>query len=254
MQFQQTFQAVVTVDNATVQIVQIGSGKTAAIQWNQRTQIRWQYRQHIHNHPFQFHTGTMEGFQHFQAFGNFFNFGVRTGRFQLLTQDLDLAGNIQGAQQFADTFRTHFGIKVVAVFVQLIVVIVFSQQLTALQRSHAGIGYHECFKVQYAFDITQRHVQYHTQAGRQGFQEPDVGNRRSQFDMAHAFAAHFGQGNFYATFFTGYAFKFQAFVLTAQTFIVFDRTKDFGAEQTVALRFERTVVDGFRFFNFAIRP
>ena len=169
MQFQQTFQTVVTVDNAAVQIVQIGSGKTTSIQWNQRTQIRRQYRQHVHNHPFQLHTGTMEGFQHFQTLGNFFDFGIRTGRFQLLTQNFDLAGNIQGAQQFTNTFCTHFGIKVVAVFVQFVVVIVFSQQLAALQRSHAGIGYHECFKVQYAFDITQRHVQYHTQAGRQGF-------------------------------------------------------------------------------------
>ena len=254
MQFQQTFQTVVTVDNATVQIVQIGSGKTTAIQWNQRTQIRRQYRQHIHNHPFQLHTGTVEGFQYFQTFGNFFDFGVRTGRFQLLTQDFDFAGNIQGTQQFADTFCTHFGIEVVAVFVQFVVVIVFSQQLTTLQRSHAGIGYHKCFKVQYAFDIAQSHVQYHTQAGRQGFQEPNMCNWCSQFNVAHAFAAHFGQGHFYATFFTSYAFKFQAFVFTAQTFIVFDRAKDFGAEQTVSLRFERTVVDGFRFFNFAIRP
>ena len=254
MQFQQTFQTVVTVNNAAVQIVQIGSGKTTTIQWNQRTQIRRQYRQHIHNHPFQFHTGTVEGFQHFQTFGDFFNFGIRTGRLQLLTQDFDFAGNVQGTQQFADTFCTHFGIEVVAVFVQFVVVIVFSQQLTTLQRSHTGIGYHKCFKVQYAFDIAQSHVQYHTQAGRQGFQEPNVGNRCSQFNVAHAFAAHFGQGHFYATFFTGYAFKFQAFVFTAQTFIVFDRAKDFGAEQTVALRFERTVVDGFRFFNFAIRP
>ena len=63
-----------------------------------------------------------------------------------------------------------------------------------------------------------------------------------------------GQRYFHAAFFTGYTFKFQAFIFSAQAFVVFDRTKDFGAEQTVTLRLERTIVDGFRLFNFAVRP
>ena len=196
----------------------------------------------------------MEGFQYFQAFGDFFNFGIRTGRLKLLAQDFDFACYIQGAQQFADTFRTHFGIEIVAVFVQFVVVVIFSQQLTALQRSHAGVGHNKCFKVQYAFNVAQSHVQHHTQTRRQGFQEPNVCNRCGQFDMTHAFAAYFGQSHFHATFFTGYTFKFQAFIFSAQAFVVFDWTKDFGAEQTVTLRFERTIVDGFRLFNFAVRP
>ena len=72
--------------------------------------------------------------------------------------------------------------------------------------------------------------------------------------MAHAFAAHFGQGYFHAAFFTGYAFEFQTFVFSAQTFVVFNRSEDFGAEQAVTLGFESAVVDGFRLFHFSIRP
>src|SRR3546814_13161392 len=46
----------------------------------------------------------------------------------------------------------------------------------------------------------------------------------------------------------------QALVLTAQALVILDLAKDLGAEQAVTLRFERTVVDGFRLFNFTERP
>jgi len=43
-------------------------------------------------------------------------------------------------------------------------------------------------------------------------------------------------------------------VLAAQAFVVFDRAKDLGTEQTVALWFESTVINRFRLFYFAERP
>ena len=253
-QFQQTFQTVVTVNHTTVQIVQVRSGKTATIQRYQWTQIRWQYWQHIHDHPLKFHTWALEGFQYFQTFCNFFDFGVRASWFQLLTQYLNFVFDVEGTQQFAHAFCTHFRFEFFAVFVQVFVIVFFGQQLTALQRSQTRIGYHKSFKVQNAFDVTQSHVQNHAQTRWQWFQEPDVRYRWSQFDVPHALTTHFRQCHFHATFFAGHAFEFQTLVFTAQTFIVFDWAKNFGTEQTIAFRFERTVVDGFRFFNFAIRP
>ena len=81
-----------------------------------------------------------------------------------------------------------------------------------------------------------------------------MGNGRSQLDMSHALAAHFGKGNFHTAFFAGYAFKFQTLIFAAQAFVVFYRAEDFGTEQAVALRLEGTVVDGFRLLHFAVRP
>ena len=254
VQFQQAFQAVVTVDDAAVQVVQIGSGETAAVQRYQRTQIRRQYRQHVHNHPLEFHAAALEGFQYFQTLGDFFDFGVRTGRFEFLVQNLDFGRYIQIAQQLTDAFGTHFGVEIIAVLFKLVVVVFFGQQLAALQRRHAGIGDHKGFEIQYTLNVAQGHVQYHTQAGRKRFQKPDVCNRSGQFDVAHALAANLGKGNFHAAFFTSNAFEFQAFVFTAQTFVVFNRAEDFRAEQAVALWLEGTVVDGFRLFHFAVRP
>ena len=81
-----------------------------------------------------------------------------------------------------------------------------------------------------------------------------MGNGRGQLDMAHALAAYFGKGNFHTAFLTGYAFKLQSLIFAAQAFVVFYWAKDFGAEQTIALRLKGTVVDGFRLLDFAVRP
>ena len=78
--------------------------------------------------------------------------------------------------------------------------------------------------------------------------------RRCQFDMAHALAAHFGQRHFNAAFFADNAAVLQALVFTAKAFVIFERTENLGAEQAIAFRLERTIVDGFRLFDFAVRP
>ena len=75
-----------------------------------------------------------------------------------------------------------------------------------------------------------------------------------QLDMAHALTTHLGQGDFNATLFTDYATMLQTLVLTAQAFVVLDRTKDSRTKQTITLRLERAVVNGLRLFHFAKRP
>ncbi|MNR31604.1 hypothetical protein D3C85_1491250 [compost metagenome] len=46
----------------------------------------------------------------------------------------------------------------------------------------------------------------------------------------------------------------QALVLAAQALVVLDRAKDLGAEQAIAFRLERPVVDRFRLLHFTVRP
>ena len=67
LQFEKTLQAVVAVDDAAIEIVQVGRRKAAAVQRHQRTQIRRQHRQDFENHPFGLDTGTLEAFQNFEA-------------------------------------------------------------------------------------------------------------------------------------------------------------------------------------------
>ena len=71
-----------------------------------------------------------------------------------------------------------------------------------------------------------------------------------QLDMAHAFTSYLGQGDFDATFFADYAAVLEALVLAAQALVVFYRAEDAGAEQTVALGLEGSIVNGFWLFHF----
>ena len=72
--------------------------------------------------------------------------------------------------------------------------------------------------------------------------------------MAHALAAHLGQRHFHAALLADHAAMLEALVLAAQALVVLDRAENLGAEQTVALRLEGAVVDGFRLFDFAVGP
>ena len=53
--------------------------------------------------------------------------------------------------------------------------------------------------------------------------------------MAHAFAAHLGQGYLDAALLTDDTAVLHALVLAAKAFIVLDRTKNPGTEQPIAL-------------------
>src|SRR3546814_5498119 len=57
---------------------------------------------------------------------------------------------------------------------------------------------------------------------------------------------------FDTAFFADDATVLQALVLSAKAFVVFDRAKNLGAEQTIALGLEGTVVNGFRLAKLAI--
>ena len=161
---------------------------------------------------------------------------------------------IHALQQGLDSFRTHLRVEFVTELFQRVQILLFSQDLLTFQVGHTAFDNHIRFEVQYAFDIAQRHIEQQTDTGRQRFQEPDMRGRRRQLDVAHTLTAYFGLGHFNAALLTDHTTVFQALVLTAQALVVFYRPKDTGAEKAVTLRFERTVVDGFRLLNFTERP
>ncbi len=146
------------------------------------------------------------------------------------------------------------GERVFAVFVLRFEHFVFGQQLEFFQRREAGFGDDVAFEIQDALKLLQLHVEQQADARWQRFQEPDMRNRRSQFDMAHPLAADLGHGDFDAALLADDALVLHALVLAAQAFVILYRTEDAGTEQAVTLRLERTVVDGFRLLDFAEGP
>ena len=167
LELKQTLQAIVTVDDATVQIVEVGCGETAAIQRNQRTKIRRQHRQNFQHHPFGLNTRTLEAFEHLQALGELLDLSVRGRVFKFLAQRFDFVIDINGAKHFTNGFGAHHCLEVRTVLFNLFKVFVFGKQLTAFQIGHARINHAVGFEIQHPFDVTQRDIQNHTHAGRQ---------------------------------------------------------------------------------------
>ncbi len=89
---------------------------------------------------------------------------------------------------------------------------------------------------------------------RQSFEEPDVRTRAGQIDMAQTLAAHFRLSNFDTALVADHAAVLHAFVFSAETFPISDRAKNARAEKSIALGFERAVVDRFWLGHLTMRP
>ena len=69
VQVHQLLQPVVAVDDAAIEIVQIGGREAAAIQRHQRTQLRRNDRDHVEDHPLRLVAALAEGLDNLQALG-----------------------------------------------------------------------------------------------------------------------------------------------------------------------------------------
>ncbi len=69
MQLDQLLEAVVAVDYAAIQVVEIGGGEPAAIQRDQWTQFRRNDRDHVQDHPLRLVAGLAEALDDAQALG-----------------------------------------------------------------------------------------------------------------------------------------------------------------------------------------
>ena len=253
-QIEQALQTVVTVDHAAIQIVQIRGREAAAIQRYQRTQVRRQNRQNGQHHPLRQVAGVLEGFHQLQALGQLLDLGLGVGLRNLFTQAADLVIQVDGVQQLANGLGAHARVEVVTKLFEGFEVLLVVQQLTLLEGGHARVDHDVALEIEHALDVTQGHVHQQADTGRQRLEEPDVGDRRGQFDVRHALTTNLGQGHFDAALLADHTAVLEALVLAAQALVVLDRAKDLGAEQAIALWLEGTVVDGFRLFNFTERP
>ncbi len=77
-------------------------------------------------------------------------------------------------------------------------------------------------------------------------------HRSGKGDMGHTLTAHLGLYDLNAALLAHNAPVFHALVLTAQAFIILYRTENLGAEEALALRLERTVVDCLRLFHLSV--
>src|ERR1700683_1903690 len=248
-------QPIIAVDDAAIQVVQVGSGEAAAIQRHHGAQLGRQNRDYIENHPLGLVAALAKRFEDLEALGELdalLKAGIDLHFFaQLFAKLLD----VDAAQELLAGFGAHASVEFAGEFALQLAELFFLQNFLLLDaRDFSWIDDHESLAVKNVFEVAHGEVEKIADAAGQALEEPDVRAGRSQLDMAEALTADFAQSDFYAALIANDSAVLHALVFAAQTLPVGDRAKDLGAEEAVALRLEGTVVDGFRLGYFAMRP
>ena len=128
------------------------------------------------------------------------------------------------------------------------------EQLVLLELGIARLDDDVGLEVEDAFEVAKRDVEQMPDPARQPLEEPDVADGGGQRDMAQPLAPDLRLGDLDAALVADHAAMLHALVLAAEALPVGDRAEDLGAEQAVAFRLERPVVDGLRLGDLAVRP
>ncbi len=255
VQLHQLLQAIVAIDDATIEIIQIRCGEAAAIQRHERTQLRRQDRKNIQNHPLGLVAALAERFENLQALGvldALLQAGIGLHLFAHLFGKLF---DLDALQEFLDGFRAHLRAELSGEILLEFAIFFLGEHLAFLDaRNIARVDDHVTFKIENALEVAHGNVQQVADARRQTLEEPHMRAGRRQLDVAEAFAAYFAQRDFHAALVADDSAVLHALVFAAEAFPVGDGAKNFGAEQAVAFRFEGTVVDGLRLGHFAVGP
>jgi hypothetical protein len=111
VQVHQLLQPVVAVDDAAIEIVQIGGGEAAAIQRHERAQLRRNDREHVENHPLRLVAGLAEGLDDLEALGVLELLLERGLGLHALAQLDGELFDFDALEQFLDGFGAHHGLE-----------------------------------------------------------------------------------------------------------------------------------------------
>src|SRR5688572_29398882 len=254
VQLEEAPQAVVAVDDAAVQVVEVAGREAAAGERHQRAQVGRQHRQHGQHHPLRVVAGLDERLEQLQPLGEPLDLGLGGRALDLAADLADLGREVDGLQQLEDRLGAHARVELVAVLLDRLEVHLVRQELAALERRHARVDDHEGLEVEHALEVPERHVDHQADARGQRLQEPDVRDRARELDVPHALAPDLRLRHLDAALLAHDAAVLQALVLAAQALVVLHRPEDLRAEQAVPLRLERAVVDRLGLAHLAVRP
>ena len=255
LQLHQVAETIVPVNDTAIEIVQVGSRKAATFQRNQRTKIGRNDRKNRHDHPLGTRIRVEESAGELEALGQLLAVLLRTSRFHGLFKLNDKLFKVGLAQEITNRLGTHSGAEgFVTVIFLGVTEFIFSEELASLKRSLTGLGHKVVLIVNNTLKLTRGHVEDKTDTGRHTLVEPNVGDRNSKVNVAHALTTNPREGHLNTTTVTDGALVFDALVFSAGTFPVAGWSEDPLAEEPAFFRLECPVVDGFRIENLAIGP
>ena len=270
LDFYQFLQTVVANDDPTIQVVQIRCSEPASIQGNQRTQIRRNDRNHLHDHPFRtvFHPllRIAESLHHVQTLQSLLLALLGSLLVRLVAQLVRQGIQINLFQQVVKGFPSHLGDELVGIIViqQLVfygkavhngIILFIGKELELFNpvlRLDARLDYHVLLVIDNRFQLFGLDTQQSPDFIRQRTEKPDMGNRHDKLDMPHPLAANFLLRHFHPAAIAHDTLVTDSFVLTAMTLPVLGRPEDTLAEKAIAFRLVCTVINRLRFRHFAM--
>ena len=253
MELHQLLQAVVAVDHTAIEVIQVGGGKSAAVELHHRADFRRENRHDIENHPLGAVVRQSECLDNLQALDDLQLF-LTAGMLQLLFQLLGELFDIDFGEQLLDRLRAHADAEIVLVALIPLVVFLLAEQLLLLQTGRTGINDDILRKIEHALKVSRRDVEQQADAGRDCAEVPDVRHRRGKLNVTHALAANLFGRDLDAALLTDLALVADALVFAAEAFPVLRRPENALTEQTVLLCLQRSVVNRFGLRNLTVRP
>src|SRR6185312_781268 len=223
---------------------------------HQRAQLGRDHRDHVEDHPLRLVVGLAEGLDNLQALGILELLLQRRLGLHAVAQLGSELGDIDTLEQLLDGLGAHHGLETrgAILLVELAEAGLILDDLALLHGSVAGIHHDVGLGVENGLKLAQRNVQQVADARGQALEEPDMRAGRGELDVAETLTADLRERDFDAALVADDAAVLHALVLAAEALPVCDGTKDAGAEQAIALRLERAVVDGLGLGDLAVRP
>ena len=255
VQLHEPLQPVVAVDDAAVEVVQVGGGEAAAVERHQRAQVGRDDRDDLEHHPVGLVARLAEGVDHLEPLGDLLALGVGGGLLHLGAQLLGEPVHLDVAEQRQDRLAAHAGVEgLLAHLLAQLLVAVLGEELAAQQRGLLGVGDDVRLTVKDLLEVLQGDVEQVADAAGERLEEPDVGHRGGQRDVAETLAPHLALDDLDAALLAHHPAVLHALVLAAVALVVLHGAEDLGAEEAVPLRLEGAVVDGLRLLHLAVRP
>jgi hypothetical protein len=263
---------VVPDDHAAVEVVEVGGREAAALERDERAELRGDDRDHPHHHPLRpvvhLPLGLPEALDHVQPLervGLPLLGGLGLGlEAELAREPLEVLPLEEGLHGVAADLGDELlgvlvgeAVVVLADLVEDVVILVLGEELALLDPEPAGgarldddVG----LVVDDPVEVLRPHPQEVPDLVRHALEVPDVDDGDGEGDVPHPLTADLLLGHLDAAAVADDALVADPLVLAAVALPVLDRAEDLLAEQPVLLRLERAVVDGLRLEHLAVAP
>src|SRR5262249_22614080 len=113
VELEQALQAVVAVDDAAVEVVQVGGREAAAVERNERAEIRRKDRDDGEHHPLRTVAALAERLGDLQPLDDLLALGLAGGRAHLLPERLAHLVDVDALEHLEDRLAAHSGLELV---------------------------------------------------------------------------------------------------------------------------------------------